>query len=557
MLKSLTFLFSIFICYHCSSQEIIGKWQFENISAIGNNESLKEIGSDDYLYILDDGTFNYNIESTSLIAMGKWTIENNTLKLTYELPKDTIRNYKTSIDKSSLILTENQINYSFERESINRNTKEEKNILSDILRGILGISTLIFICFLFSRNRKNINWNVVWKGLLVQLIFAICILKVPFVQNGFEWLSSIFVTILGFTREGSLFLFGGLIENTESFGYIFAFQVLPTIIFFSALTSVLFYYGILQKVVLFFARIMRKLFHLSGAESLATVGNIFLGQTESPLLVKPYIKNMTLSELFCLMSGGMATIAGGVLAAYIGFLGGNDPETQLFFAKHLLAASVMSAPAAIVASKIIYPESQEFSKEIKIASQDLGSNVLEALSIGTTQGLKLAVNVGAMLLVFIAFIAMVNYFLGNVIGQFLGVNSWVIDISSGQYQSFSLEFILGYALAPLTWLMGVCKQDIVLVGQLLGQKIVLNEFVAYISLGELKNGAQFFENKSVIIATYILCGFANFASIGIQIGGIGTLAPSRTKDLSKLGMLSLVSGTMACLFTAVIVGMII
>ncbi len=556
MLKSLTLFLSFFIWFNCNSQEIIGKWQFQNISSIENSESLKKIGSDDLFYILEDGTFNYNIESSSLIAMGDWSFENNTLKLVYELPIDTIRYYQTNLKESSLTLTENQINYTFKKESfINNNS--EKNILSDILRGILGVATLIFICFLFSRNRRNINWNVVWKGLLVQLIFAVCILKVPFVQNGFEWLSSIFVTILGFTREGSLFLFGGLIENTESFGYIFAFQVLPTIIFFSAITSVLFYYGILQKVVLFFARIMRRLFHLSGAESLATVGNIFLGQTESPLLVKPYIKNMTLSELFCLMSGGMATIAGGVLAAYIGFLGGNDPVTQLFFAKHLLAASVMSAPAAIVASKIIYPETQKISSEIKISNQDLGSNVLEALSIGTTQGLKLAVNVGAMLLVFIAFIAMINYFLGNVIGQFLGINSWVVDISKGQYQLFSLEFILGYTLAPLTWLMGVCKEDIVLVGQLLGEKIVLNEFVAYISLGELKNGAQFFENKSVIIATYILCGFANFASIGIQIAGIGTLAPERTKDLSKLGMLSLVSGTMACLFTAVIVGMII
>tara|TARA_B110000003_G_scaffold276580_1_gene324145 strand:+ start:11382 stop:13052 length:1671 start_codon:yes stop_codon:yes gene_type:complete len=556
MLKSLTLFLSFFIWFNCNSQEIIGKWQFQNISSIENSESLKKIGSDDLFYILEDGTFNYNIESSSLIAMGDWIFENNTLKLVYELPIDTIRYYQTNLKESSLTLTENQINYTFKKESfINNNS--EKNILSDILRGILGVATLIFICFLFSRNRRNINWNVVWKGLLVQLIFAVCILKVPFVQNGFEWLSSIFVTILGFTREGSLFLFGGLIENTESFGYIFAFQVLPTIIFFSAITSVLFYYGILQKVVLFFARIMRRLFHLSGAESLATVGNIFLGQTESPLLVKPYIKNMTLSELFCLMSGGMATIAGGVLAAYIGFLGGNDPVTQLFFAKHLLAASVMSAPAAIVASKIIYPETQKISSEIKISNQDLGSNVLEALSIGTTQGLKLAVNVGAMLLVFIAFIAMINYFLGNVIGPFLGINSWVVDISKGQYQLFSLEFILGYTLAPLTWLMGVCKEDIVLVGQLLGEKIVLNEFVAYISLGELKNGAQFFENKSVIIATYILCGFANFASIGIQIAGIGTLAPERTKDLSKLGMLSLVSGTMACLFTAVIVGMII
>ena len=556
MLKSLTLFLSVFIWFNCNSQEIIGKWQFQNISSIENSESLKKIGSDDLFYIIEDGTFNYNIESSSLIAMGNWSFENNTLKLIYELPNDTIRYYQTSLKGSSLTLTENQTNYTFKKESfINNNS--EKNILSDILRGILGVVTLIFICFLFSTNRRNINWNVVWKGLLVQLIFAICILKVPFVQNGFEWLSSIFVTILGFTREGSLFLFGGLIGNTESFGYIFAFQVLPTIIFFSAITSVLFYYGILQKVVLFFARIMRRLFHLSGAESLATVGNIFLGQTESPLLVKPYIKNMTLSELFCLMSGGMATIAGGVLAAYIGFLGGNDPVTQLFFAKHLLAASVMSAPAAIVASKIIYPETQKISSEIKISNQDLGSNVLEALSIGTTQGLKLAVNVGAMLLVFIALIAMINYFLGNVIGQLLGINSWVVGISKGQYQFFSLEFILGYTLAPLTWLMGVCKEDIVLVGQLLGEKIVLNEFVAYISLGELKNVSQFFENKSVIIATYILCGFANFASIGIQIAGIGTLAPERTKDLSKLGMLSLVSGTMACLFTAVIVGMII
>ena len=557
MLKFLTLIFSFFIWNISFSQDIIGIWQFESITSTKNNETLKDIGPNDYLYIYEDGSFNYNIESLSLIAMGEWELVQNTLNLTYELPNDTLRKFQIRPEESSIILIENQVNYSFIKKSFTVKEESEKDTLIDILRGVLGIITLLFICYLFSRNKKNINWNIVWKGLLVQLIFAICILKVPYVQNGFEWLSSIFVTILGFTREGSLFLFGGLIENTESFGYIFAFQVLPTIIFFSAITSVLFYYGILQKLVLFFARIMRKLFQLSGAESLATVGNIFLGQTESPLLVKPYIKNMTLSELFCLMSGGMATIAGGVLAAYIGFLGGNDPVTQLFFAKHLLAASVMSAPAAIIASKIIYPETQEINSEIKIARQDIGSNVLEALSIGTTQGLKLAVNVGAMLLVFIAFIAMINYFLGNVIGQFLGVNNWVLDISNGQYQSFSLEFILGYILAPLTWLMGVCKEDIVLVGQLLGEKIVLNEFVAYISLGELKNGTQFFENKSIIIATYILCGFANFASIGIQIGGIGTLAPSRTKDLSKLGMLSLVSGTMACLFTAVIVGMII
>ena len=398
---------------------------------------------------------------------------------------------------------------------------------------------------------------MVWRGLLIQIVFAVAILKIPFVQKIFDWLSSVFVTILNFTQDGSIFLFGGLIENTTSFGYIFAFQVLPTIIFFSALTSVLFYYGILQKVVYYVALLMKKTLSLSGSESLAAIGNIFLGQTESPLLIKPYIEKMTLSELLCLMSGGMATIAGGVLAAYIGFLGGNDPEQQLFFAKHLLAASVMSAPAAVVAAKLLLPETQETNQDMTISDEQIGSNVLEAISIGTTQGIKLAVNVGAMLLVFIAFISMINYFFGEFIGANTGLNSWVKNITNGTYSELSLEFILGYTLAPLTWIMGVCKQDMILVGQLLGQKTILNEFVAYVSLGELKSAGRFFEERSIIIATYILCGFANFSSIGIQIGGISAIAPSRTKDLSKLGMLALLAGTLACLFTAVVVGMIL
>jgi CNT family concentrative nucleoside transporter len=302
---------------------------------------------------------------------------------------------------------------------------------------------------------------------------------------------------------------------------------------------------------------MKKTLRLSGSESLAAAGNIFLGQTESPLLIKPYINRMTLSELLCLMSGGMATIAGGVLAAYIGFLGGNDPIQQLFFAKHLLAASVMSAPAAVVAAKIILPETEKTNDDMSISQEKLGTNALEAISIGTTEGLKLAVNVGTMLLVFIAFIAMVNYFLQDFIGEFRGINSWINSFSDGQYDGLTLQFILGYTLAPLTWLMGVCKEDIVLVGQLLGEKTILNEFVAYVSLGELKASGKFFEEKSIIIATYILCGFANFSSIGIQIGGIGALAPSRRSDLSKLGILALVAGTLASLFTAVIVGMLI
>lgn len=426
-----------------------------------------------------------------------------------------------------------------------------------LLRGFLGIFSLLVIAFAFSRNRKEIDWKLVSKGLGIQILFALLILKVPFIQNGFEWISSIFVVILGFTREGNIFLFGDLVENIDSFGFIFVFQVLPTILFFSALTSLFFYYGILQKVVYGFAILMKKTLNLSGSESLAAAGNVFLGQTESPLLIKPYINKMTLSELMCLMSGGMATIAGGVLAAYIGFLGGSDPVQQLFFAKHLLAASVMSAPAAVVSAKILLPETENVNKNMNISKEQIGTNALEAITIGTTQGLKLAVNVGAMLLVFIAFVAMANYFLEDFIGDFTGINTWISSITNGQYNGLTLQFILGYTLAPVTWLMGVCSQDMVLVGQLLGEKTILNEFVAYVSLGDLKASGKFFEEKSIIIATYILCGFANISSIGIQIGGIGALAPKRTKDLSKLGILALIAGTLASLFTAVIVGMIL
>jgi len=540
-------VFSIFLF----TQNIEGKWLFESILSINNpeKENLKPISSDDYIIFESDKSFNYKISKINLFANGKWEIAENLLILHYSQPNDTIRKYKIKITKKDLILTENGINYSFE--------KEKKSLWINIARGFLGIISLLFIAFLFSRNRKKIDWQLVWKGLMIQLVFAIAILKIPFIQKIFEWISSVFVTILGFTREGSLFLFGDLISNTNSFGYIFAFQVLPTILFFSALTSVLFYYKILQKIIYIFAVFMKKTLKLSGSESLAAAGNIFLGQTESPLLIKPYIEKMTLSELLCLMSGGMATIAGGVLAAYIGFLGGNDPEAQIFFAKHLLAASVMSAPAAVVAAKILLPETEEINKDMKINDEQLGNNALEAISIGTSQGIKLAINVGAMLLVFIAFITMTNYFLKDFIGEYSHINNWIASLTNGKYDGLTLQFILGYTLAPLTWLMGVCSQDIILVGQLLGEKTILNEFVAYVSLGDLKEKGSFFEEKSIIIATYILCGFANFSSIGIQIGGIGALAPKRTKDLSKLGILALIAGTLACLFTAVIVGIVL
>ena len=544
-------LFALSFTKISAEENIFGKWSFEAIfhEKSDKTENLKPIGPKDFLKINLDNSFEYKIDSLELEAKGNFTIENDILVLNYTSPKDTIRLYKLSIQKDRMTLIENDIIFEFK--------KIQKNWINDIFRGILGLASLVLLLFAFSRNKGSVKWGLVFKGIIIQILFAICILKVPVIMNIFEYVSKTFVVILNFTEQGSLFLFGSLISDTESFGYIFAFQVLPTIIFFSSLTSVLFYYGILQKVVLFFAKWMKKFFNLSGSESLAAVGNIFLGQTESPLLVKPYIKNMTTSELLCLMSGGMATIAGGVLAAYIGFLGGSDIDSQIFFAKHLIAASVMSAPAAIVASKILIPETKEINQGLEINNEDLGTNVLEAISIGTKQGISLAVNVGAMLLVFVAFISMINYFLSDFFGNLTGANELIENITNGNYSSLSMEFLFGYLFAPLSWIIGVCYEDILLVGQLLGEKTILNEFVAYITLADLKESNMFFEQKSLIIATYILCGFANFASIGIQIGGIGAIAPTRTKDLSKLGILALVAGTAACLFTATIVGIII
>jgi len=529
------------------------KWFFSEIKSI--NQSNTEFNDLDYLEINNDQTFEYKISKKSLFAKGTWTTDRDNIILKYTLPTDTIREYLLDYSEDKLILTENNIDYVFTNKPLV--FSKNKSFTNKLLRGLLGLVSLIILAFVFSRNKRNINWSLVVKGLLIQLLLAILILKVPIVQNLFEWISSVFVTVLQFSKQGALFLFGETLVNSNEFGAIFAFQILPTIIFFSALTSLLFYLGILQKVVYFFAYLMKKTLKLSGAESLSAAGNIFLGQTESPLLVKPYIEKMTTSELLCLMSGGMATIAGGVLAAYIGFLGGSDPEQQLFFAKHLLTASVMSAPAAVVLSKILLPETENINEDMTISNEKLGCNSFEAISIGTTQGIKLAVNVGAMILVFIAFISLVNYFLNDFIGANTQLNNQINEITNGQYTGLTLEFILGYILAPLTWLMGVCKEDMVLVGQLLGEKTILNEFVAYISLSELKESGKFFEEKSIIISTYILCGFANFLSIGIQIGGIGSIAPSRTGDLSKLGILALIAGTLASLLTAVIVGTIL
>lgn len=427
-----------------------------------------------------------------------------------------------------------------------------------LFRGAIGMLVLLIVSYLLSKNRKAINWRTVGFGLLAQLLLAIGVLKVPFIQAIFEWVGGLFVAILDFTMAGTKFLFASFITGEiEDSLVTFAVSILPTIIFFSALTSVLFYLGVIQKVVKGMAWLLTKLLQISGAESLSVAGNIFLGQTESPLMIKAYLEKMTRSEILLVMVGGMATVAGGVLAAYIGFLGGDDPALRIFYAKHLLTASVMAAPGAIVISKMLYPQTEDIDKEIKVTHDQIGSNILDAIANGTTEGLKLAVNVGAMLLVFLAFIAMINGILGWF-GDVTTLNEWVA--ANTAYKEFSLEFILGYAFAPLMWLIGVAKEDMALMGQLLGIKLVASEFVGYIQLAELKDIASLthlkFE-KSIIMATYMLCGFANFASIGIQIGGIGSLAPGQRKTLSEFGIRALIGGTIASLLSATIAGMII
>lgn len=491
--------------------------------------------------------------------------ETNETKRLDSVPNETTVQQRTPVNNSVDTLNINNVDSKPEDASKKSTTNTSTSTIipsqgfstNSLWRGALGMISLIFLAFLFSSNRKAINWKIVGIGLAFQLLIAVGVLKVEFVKGIFEFIGGLFVEVLEFTRAGSKFLFEGLVVDMDTFGFIFAFQVLPTIIFFSALTSVLFYLGIIQKAVKAMAWLLSKALKISGAESLSVAGNIFLGQTEAPLLIKAYLEKMNKSEMLLVMIGGMATVAGAVLAAYIGFLGGNDPELRLFYAKHLLAASVMAAPGAIVISKILYPQTEEVNTDVKVSQEKIGANFLDAIANGTTEGLKLAVNVGAMLLVFVAFIAMFNGILGWV-GDISSINTWVV--SNTPYESLSLELILGYVFAPLMWLIGVAKEDMTLMGQLLGIKLAASEFIGYIQLRDLKNvtnAVHLNYEKSIIMATYMLCGFANFASIGIQIGGIGSLAPGQRKLLSQFGMKALIGGTIASLVSATFAGMII
>ncbi|MEO5601893.1 MAG: nucleoside transporter C-terminal domain-containing protein [Cyclobacteriaceae bacterium] len=431
----------------------------------------------------------------------------------------------------------------------------------DYLRGVVGIAILIGIAFLLSGYKKNIDWKLVVIGLLLQILIAVCVLKIPIVRSGFDYLGSGVVRFLGFASYGAQFLFGDLAKNSlavkanHNLGFLFAFQALPTVIFFSAVTSGLYYLGILQKIVYGFAWIMAKSMRLSGAESLSAAANIFLGQTEAPLLIKPFIGKMTSSELNCLMTGGMATIAGSVMGAYITFLGGTDPEQLARFATYLLCASIMNAPAAIVMAKIFLPEMEpeKIDRNLTVNKETIGVNIVDALATGAADGLKLALNIAAMLLAFIAVIAALNWILMEGIGSWTGLNEWVRISTNNTFNGFSLEYIFGQIFRIIAFAMGVDWAETLQVGSLLGQKMVINEFIAYSSLAEMKS-AGMLSDKSIIISTYALCGFANFSSIAIQIGGIGGMAPNRQGDLSRLGVKALLAASLATMMSGTIAG---
>lgn len=432
----------------------------------------------------------------------------------------------------------------------------------DYLRGLIGLAVLILIAYLLSSHRKKIDWRLVATGIILQICIALIISKVPFVRNGFEIIGSGFVKFLGFAADGSQFLFGDLARNSEvtagarhNLGFLFAFQALPTVIFFSAVTGGLYYLGVLQKIVFVFAWIMARTMRLSGAESLSAAGNIFLGQTEAPLLVRPFITNMTQSELLCLMTGGMATIAGSVMGAYITFLGGADPAQLVKFATYLLCASIMNAPAAIVMAKIFLPESEpeKIDRELKVNKESIGVNLIDAVARGAGDGIKLALNIGGMLLAFIAIIYAMNWILVDGVGNWTGLNEWVVQSTNGAFNGFSLQYIFGQVFRVFAFAMGVNWTEALQVGSLLGQKMVINEFVAYLSLSEMITNGLLSE-KAIVVASYALCGFANFSSIAIQIGGIGGLAPGRQGDLSRLGIRALLAASLATMLSGTIAG---
>ncbi|GAB4125328.1 MAG: nucleoside transporter C-terminal domain-containing protein [Raineya sp.] len=423
----------------------------------------------------------------------------------------------------------------------------------EYFRAILGLVIFIGIAWLASANRKSINVRLVLSGLILQIVIGVLVLKVSFVAEAFKSIGKGFTTFISYTRDGTQFLFGKLGLLTEPVGFVFAFQVLPIIVFFSAVTAGLYYLGVLQKIVYGIAWVMSKTMRLSGAESLSAAGNIFLGQTEAPLLVKPFVAKMTKSELNCLMTGGMATLAGSVMASYISMLGGGSPVLEAQFASYFLTASIMNAPAALVMSKILLPETEEVDTRLQVSRETLGANVIDAIATGAADGLRLALNVGGMLIAFIAIVALLNGILAWL-GELTGLNPTIAEHTNGVFSKLSLQYLFGLVGQPVAWAMGVDWDKSLVVGSLLGQKTAINEYIAYDQLVRFKAIEGLLDTKSIVIATFALCGFANFSSIAIQIGGIGGMAPGRQSDISKLGLRALLGGSLATFMSATIAG---
>ena len=431
-------------------------------------------------------------------------------------------------------------------------------VLGQLAFGLFGLASLIGIAWCFSSKRRAVDWKLVGTAVLLQIVFAALVLKVPFGRQVFDAIATGFVHLLDYVRVGSEFIFGSFVDVQKN-GFVFAIQVLPTIIFFAALTGVLYHIGFMQMIVRGMAWLITKVMRVSGAETTSVCASVFIGQTEAPLTIKPYLERMTQSELMTVMVGGMAHIAGSVMAAYVGLLGGESETQRIFFATHLLTASIMAAPATLMLAKILVPETEQplTRGTVKLEVEKTTANVIDAAANGAADGLRLALNVGAMLLAFIALIALLNAPFEWVGAKEWGdagssLNAW-LSASAGKPMVFSLQTIFGWVLAPIAWLIGVPWQDATLVGSFIGQKIVINEFVAYVDLAKHMSELQ---EKSALIATYALCGFANFSSIAIQIGGIGGLAPSRRSDLARMGMKAVLGGSLATFMTATIAGVL-
>ena len=428
--------------------------------------------------------------------------------------------------------------------------------LESLLRGILGIVTVLAVAYALSYDRKRIDWKLIGGGLIMQVIFALAVLYIPFVGTALEWMGKAFIKLMDFTQAGVGFLLGPY--ATKSNGFIFLIHSLPVVIFFSALVSLFYYWGIIQRVVGAFSWLLRKFMNISGAEGLVTSGNIFMGMTESPVLIKNYLPAMNKSEIFLVMVSGMGTIAGTVMATYIGMLSGGDPVARVLFAKHLISASLMAAPGSIVLAKMLCPQTEVAVDQA--ATLEKGSShptALDALAAGTSTGIRLMVNIAAMLLVFIALVALANYLLEGLLGRYTGLNEWIVSVTDGKAQGLTFQFILGVILAPFMWLIGIPSPDIMLVGSLLGQKTILNEFVAYFLLQEWKDAGMFMYQKSIFMSTYILCGFANISSIGILLGGMGVLAPEKKEMITRFGFPAMIAGALVSVLSATIIGMIL